>query len=77
MITLLDSPRAKDERTLRTARIEPKTAVVIKVRLIDIATSGPAADKEAKEEQQRLLSLMYVIGNHVIEHRGGLRKGDL
>ena len=40
----------------RTPRIEPKTSVVIKVKLIDIAPSVAAAGKEAKKERQRLLT---------------------
>jgi len=57
MITLLNSPRAKNEHTPGTLRIASNTAVVIKVNLIDTALSGPTAGKEDKEKHQGLLSL--------------------
>ena len=56
MITLLDSPRAKDERRPRTPRTEPKTSVVIKVKLIDIDPSVATAGNESKKDHQRFLT---------------------
>jgi hypothetical protein len=61
MITLLDSPRAKNEHTPGTPRIAPNTAVVIKVKLIGIALSDPTARKEDKEKHKGLLSLTCAL----------------
>jgi hypothetical protein len=64
MITLLNSPRAKNEHMPGTPRITSNAAVVIKAKLIDVALSGPTAGKEDKEEHQGLLSLPCELRDH-------------